>query len=100
MLDKLLSGLSSKYVAIAFSAGADGEAASAVASSLKKTMTMDDECVTKSRKVSAGLLRERCAEIDKVKAVNVCRQAVGNVNSEGRIGEYHHLRKKISIQTG
>lgn len=63
----------------------------AVESSLKKTTTTEEVFVTKLRKVSAGLLRERLFDIDKMKEVKVLRDAAGNVSSPGRMGEYHHL---------
>jgi hypothetical protein len=63
----------------------------ALHNSLKKTMNMEDELVRKSRNVSAGRLRERWEEIDRMNAVKVCRQAAGKLFSFGRIGKYHHL---------
>ncbi len=68
-----------------------GEAERALESSLKYTITMDDEFVTKSRNVSAGLLYERWLHKETMKLVNVWRQTEGNVISDGSIGEYHHL---------
>ena len=52
----------------------------------------EDERVTKSTKLSAGRFRERWADTESKKAVNVCRHELGNEVSVGKIGEYHHLR--------
>lgn len=52
---------------------------------------MEEELVIKSKRVSAGLLRERCDENGMMKDVSVSRQAIGNVVSFGISGEYHHL---------
>ena len=68
-----------------------GEAVMALDSSLRKTITIEEEFVRKSRKESAGLFLPRWVEIACRKAVNVCRHAAGNEFSVGRIGEYHHL---------
>jgi hypothetical protein len=68
-----------------------GDAASAVESSVKNTISIDDEFVTKSRNVSAGLFRDRCDEMERMNAVKVWRAAEGNDSSVGSIGEYHHL---------
>ena len=76
---------------MASGAGVFGDAARAADNSLKNTIMIEEELVTKSRKVSAGRFRERCVEIDRMNAVNVCRLAEGNDSSVGSIGEYHHL---------
>ena len=55
-------------------------------------MKKEDERVTKSRKLSAGRFRERCAEMESMKAVKVWRHELGNESSKGSRGEYHHLR--------
>jgi hypothetical protein len=52
---------------------------------------MEEELVRKSKKVSAGRFRERCVDTERINAVRVCRQALGNDISEGRMGVYHHL---------
>jgi hypothetical protein len=57
----------------------------------------DDERVVKSRKMSAGRLRERCADMERRKAVRVWRTALGNDSSAGKTGAYHHLH---SIRQG
>jgi hypothetical protein len=44
-----------------------GDALRAAASSLRKTITIEDELVTKSRKVSTGRLRERWLERETMK---------------------------------
>jgi hypothetical protein len=67
----LQSGFIWRYASIASEAEVVGEAAKALDSSLKNTINIEDEFVTKSRKVSAGLLRERCAERERMNAVNV-----------------------------
>ena len=54
-------------------------------------MTIEEELVTKSRNVSAGRLRERFEENDRIKALKVWRQVDGKMRSEGINGEYHHL---------
>jgi hypothetical protein len=51
----------------------------------------DEERVTKSTKLSAGLFRERWDETDMRKAIRVWRQEAGNEFSVGSTGEYHHL---------
>jgi hypothetical protein len=48
-----------------------GEVDIAEDSSPRKTIIMEEEFVRKSRNVSAGLFRERCAETDRRKATNV-----------------------------
>ena len=68
-----------------------GDADVAEDNSLRKTITIDDEFVRKSRKVSAGRFRERWPETERRKATRVCRHVSGNAISAGRIGEYHHL---------
>lgn len=60
-------------------------------SSFKNTTTIDDALVTKWRKISAGLFRERWEEIEIIKRVRLERQDCGNVCSDDRIGPYHHL---------
>jgi hypothetical protein len=52
----------------------------------------EDERVTKSRKLSAGRFRERCADMESMKAVKVWWHEFGKVSSVGSRGEYHHLR--------
>ena len=85
-------GLASRKACTAADASADAPCPfSALASSLKKTMTIEDEFVRKSRKVSAGRLRDRWDEIACRKPVSVRRQAKGNLFSSGSTGEYHHL---------
>lgn len=54
-------------------------------------MTIEEELVTKSRKVSTGRLRERWLESDKRKVTRVWRHAAGNEFSAGSTGVYHHL---------
>lgn len=68
-----------------------GEALSAEESSPKKTTTTEEELVTKLRNVSAGRLRERLLDIDRMKEVRVFRHVSGKDSSSGRMGEYHHL---------
>lgn len=58
---------------------------------------IDEEFVTKSRKASAGLFRERCEEIVRRKRANVCRQDEGNEISRGSRGEYHQLGALASL---
>jgi hypothetical protein len=70
-----------------------GDALRAAASSLRKTMTIEEELVTKSRKVSTGRLRERWLERETMKLTRTWRQAEGNESSPGRTGEYHQLHQ-------
>ena len=73
---------------MAFGAEVLGEEDNAADNSLKKTMTIDDEFVVNSIKVSAGLLRERWEDRERMKFVRTFRQACGNAISSGMTGEY------------
>jgi hypothetical protein len=51
----------------------------------------EDERVTKSTKLSAGRLRERWLDTERIRAVKVWRHASGKDSSKGSTGAYHHL---------
>lgn len=69
----------------------------AFASSVKKTIIMEEVFVRKSKNTSAGRLRETCDEMERRNDVKVSLQAVIKVCSLGRMGEYHHLFRRCQI---
>ena len=80
----------------ASAADAEGEADKALASSLKKTMTIDEEFVVNSMKVSTGRFRARLVENATMKPMRVRRHVEGNERSAGMMGEYHHLNDGLA----
>jgi hypothetical protein len=58
----------------------------ALANSLRKTITIEEEFVRKSRKVSAGLFLDKWMDTERTNFVRVWRAAAGNVWSFGSMG--------------
>lgn len=80
-----------RYDLIASGAGVLGFDDKAADNSLRNTIMMELEFVTKLSRVSAGRLRDRLEERDTMNFVNICWQAFGKETSVGTIGVYHHL---------
>lgn len=71
MLASVLSRFILRYISTASDGASPGDVVTAADSSCSRMIMNEDERVTKSTKLSAGRLRDRCADTERRRAVKV-----------------------------